>query len=488
MGDIIDVTPSSCLSDKSSQDGNGVSEDEDLLTSFLDSFAQRIERDVNDAILKVDVGAFPIVDPDTEAIIADQTSAVTGDRHIQNENTAATQIKSNLRKRWERILGREKERHRRRNRIGSKTINLKYTKSSIEEQWDDAFRRYGYRIIPRSYEGESAFGGLGIVNDEIAATNKKDESQDVHLSPIFRFLVNEQLCLEDFETLISDEGIEDNHVTSDGNIEIQPVILNNSINKQKKKGDRSEIHHNSILRTISLLVAMKPEDWRRFDSGIPINIEIHTDTNENSAKNSLLHNKIYAEQEFVYDGTNFNEIHSNMTKVREFLQHVTDQKYGLTTSIVNLLLAHLVASTEIESKVIGDGCLQIFEEMKMLAESGQCKCRPDSTTYRILILAFSRRLQGMGEAVKLSQEMMESSSIDITPELLNEALRACHAKTELTVAKILMNSALSNHRVRINVGSCILFTEMLKTRKLDQEAIDFFSRIQQVRRIRDERR
>jgi len=228
---------------------------------------------------------------------------------------------------------------------------------------------------------------------------------------------------------------------------------------------------------------MKSEDWRRFDSGMPINIETHADTNENSVMYSASHNGIHAEQEFSNDGTNRNENHrSNMTKVQEFLQHVMEQKCGLTTPMVNLLLAQLVASTEIENKVIGDGCLQIFEEMKILAESGQCKCRPDSTTYRILILAFSRRLQGMGEAIKLSQEMMESSSIDITPELLNEAIRACHAKTELSVAKILMNSALSNHRVRINVGSCILYTEMLKTRKLDQEAIDFFSRIQKVRK------
>ena len=87
----------------------------------------------------------------------------------------------------------------------------------------------------------------------------------------------------------------------------------------------------------------------------------------------------------------------------------------------------------------------------------------------------------MGEALKISQEMVEHSSIEIQPELLNEALIVCRTKTELNVARLLMDSAIRKDRITINAASCILFTEMLKTRKLDQEAIEVFSRIKEVR-------
>ena len=79
--------------------------------------------------------------------------------------------------------------------------------------------------------------------------------------------------------------------------------------------------------------------------------------------------------------------------------------------------------------------------------------------------------------------MMESSSSidDITPELLMEAIRACHAKMELTIATTLMETALRNNPNRINVESCILFTEMMKSENLSQKALDYYNRIQKVR-------
>jgi len=483
--DSIDYTSPTYLSAELSLDGGAILDKNDSFALFLDSFQQTIKQNVYDVISQVDAEAFPIADPNNEARISTQSYVGPGDKlERKKKRTSLSPIKStrSLQKRWERILGTEKERHRRRNRIRPNKINYQHRKPSIEKQWDEVFRRNGYCIIPRSRKEEPAFDRFGTVND-ISERDKRDESlHGIHLSPIFRFQVNKQQCSIDFETLLSIEGKEDNDdMINRGNIEIQHLVFNNAINDEKKKGnDTTDVHNKAILESISLLIAMTPEDWRKYDSRMHLNVERNIGRNKNSGEYGDFHNEIRAKQELVKDDTNLNQIHNNRTKTRHFLRHVMEQKYVLTTSLGNLLLAHLVTSTDIENKEIGDGCFQIFEEMKMLAESGQYKCRPDSTTYRILILAFSRRFQGMGEAVKLSQEMVESSSIDINPELLNEALKACRAKTELSVSRLLMNSALSNRRIRINSGSCIIYTEMLKTRKLDQEAIKLFSRIKEA--------
>ena len=448
--DTTRMSPTVSGGDDDDEDDN----DDDLwLASFLDRFAQTIEQDVNNTISKVD-----------------------------HEKSGF------LVKRWEDIYKREKKRCHQRRRImsrpnsnnndSSNNINMKYTKPSVEDQWNEIFHRYDYRDILRSYKAYED-------EDENTTNNhmKEDESsyhEDIHLSSVFRYpITTEQLSLEDYQNLTQierNENENDNDVSCIENSELQSVIMSSSINsnsdEEKKKGGGSDMYQNAILRSMSLLIAMKPEDWRRFDSGIPLNKEtgIHTEPK-------------FATDDGGMENIN-NEIHSNsnITYVREFLQNVTQRKYNLTSSVINLLLAHLVTSTEIDNRMIGNGCLQIFKEMKILAESGH-RCRPDSTTYRILMLAFIRRLQGPGEAIKLSQEMMESSSSidDITPELLMEAIRACHAKMELTIATTLMETALRNNPNRINVESCILFTEMMKSENLSQKALDFYNRIQKVR-------
>mmetsp|Transcript_23974 Transcript_23974/g.27436 ORF Transcript_23974/g.27436 Transcript_23974/m.27436 type:complete len:975 (+) Transcript_23974:160-3084(+) len=461
-----------CLSTRM-KDATIVANDDDWLTSFLDSFAQKVDQDVINVISKVDANS-----------------------------------ESNLMEQWKRILEKENDLYRRHlqyhnnNTIRPNDNNSMYSKPSMENIWKKVFHRYEYRDIQRLYKEGVSLDGLGILNDDKNKSEDEDTtnnntidepSHDIHLSPIFQFPVNEHLSmsLKDFQklTLSKREEEDDNDIAySGGSNKLQSVIMSNVIKndeneREKKVGSNVDVYHNAILRSMSLLIAMKPEDWRRFDSGMPHIIKNRVNMNENSIENNLPHTAIRTEPEFVIDGTNTDEIKSsNITNVREFLRNVTQHKSNLTTLIINLVLAHLVASTEIEDRLIGVGCLQIFEEMKNFAESGH-QCRPDSTTYRILILAFSRRLQGAGEAINLSQDMvMERSSIidDITPELLMDALRACHAKQELTVATSLMNTILRNKPVRFNVGSCILFTEMMKYQNLGLEAIGYFSRIQQA--------
>ena len=470
-----------------SSDGGTVLEKNDSFELFLDTFPQTIKQNVKDIISKVDDGPLPNGNPINETRISSQAVVAPGDK-LESEkkrSSLSPTMRNSLQKRWERMLGSERERHRRNNKIRSNKKELQrnkkelqHTKPSIETQWNDAFRRNGYFITPRSPREEQK-EELGVASD-LSEIDKSDESSSIYLSPIFRLQVNQQQGLIDFESPLS-IGRKEDYDDLINHVEVQPVDFNSAIKDEQKKGNRIDAHNKAILESISLLIAMTPEDWRRYDSNVRLNVE----RDINNAENSDLHNEMIAEQELVNDDTNLNQILTNKNKTQHFLRHVMEHKYVLTTSLVNLLLAHLVTSAEIETQETGDGCLQIFKEMKMLVQSGQHECRPDSTTYRILILAFSRRFQGMGEAVKLSQDMVEYSSIDINPELLNEALRACRAKTELTVARSLMDSALSNHQIKINAGSCIIYTEMLKTRQLHEEAIDLFSRIKKVRRFRD---
>jgi hypothetical protein len=485
------AAPSADLSLESSTDGGTLLNKNDSFELFLDTFPQTIKQNVKDIISKVDDVPLPIGDPINETRILVQANVDPGDKlESEKKRTSLSLTKNSLQKRWERMLGTERERQRRNKRIRSdkrdfqrNKRDFQRAKPSIETQWDDAFRRNGYCIIPMSpreeRNEEPGFDRFGVVGD-LSETDKRNESPSgIYLSPIFRLQVDQQQCLIDFETPLS--IVRKDYDDLINHVEVRPVDFNKAINDEQKKGNRIDAHNKVILESISLLIAMTPEDWRKYDSNVRLNVE----RNMNNAENSDLHHEMFAEQEFVNDDTNLNQIHTNRNKTQHFLRHVMEHKYVLTTSLVNLLLAHLVTSTEIENQETGDGCLQIFKEMKMLVESGQHECRPDSTTYRILILAFSRRFQGMGEAVKLSQDMVEYSSININPELLNEALRACRAKAELTVARSLMNSALSNDQIRINAGSCIIYTEMLKTRKLHEEAIYLFSRIKKVRRFHD---
>lgn len=486
-----DVTPPTSLSGELSPGGDTAfeSDSSDEFEMFLDTFPTTIKQNVTDVICKVDALPFSIADPNNETRLSAQSKSSSDDpMESKAKRTHLSPKKSSLRKRWEGILHKEKDRHRRRKRILSNRRQFQRGKPSIKTQWDEAFRRNNYYIKPglsnQEQNEESALDGLGIESDLSEIDARDQSSDDIPLSPIFRFQVNQQMT--DFEAPLSIESKDDN-IDAMNQTEVQRVVFN-AIDKEEEV-DRTDAHTNAIFESISLLIAMTSEDWRKYDSSVHLSEEGDTVGNEMRAEKSDYHDSISAEQEVVNEATTPNQIPTNRNQIRHFLRHVTERKYVLTTPIVNLLLAHLVTSTEIENQELGEACLQIFEEMKMLADSGRYECRPDSTTYRILILAFSRRFQGMGEAVKLSKQLIDYSSIDINPELFNEALRVCRTKTELDAARLLMNSALSNPRISINAASCIIYTEMLKTRKLDEEAINLFNRIKKVSRfcdIRDE--
>jgi hypothetical protein len=122
--------------------------------------------------------------------------------------------------------------------------------------------------------------------------------------------------------------------------------------------------------------------------------------------------------------------------------------------------------------------------MKLIETSGQQHCQPNATTYRILILAFNGRFTAPSEAIKLSQEMIEDSSAELTPEILVEVVKSCHSKMDLATARNLIDLALEKREIRPSIGSFILFIEMMKSQDLRDEALSFYDRLSEVRKLK----
>ena len=421
---------------------NASSGESDSLALFLDTFPQTIDNNVNEIILKVD--------------------------------------NSGLKKRWQKIFKKEKEWHLRRNQVKSNKKKVNTANLSIEEQWNQALQRKGYCIVRRTsseeeqYE-EPSFDVLELENDHSEFDERHEFADDTILSPIFGLPFDEEESFLDFEMALAAEQNEEN---DDLKNYFGVQRMENPLDDEDNEEDRSKMHSNAILKSISLLIAMRRRDWRKYDSSVHLIADIKTRDNIQSKGDNA-----GADHDMLDYDANQSEINGSGNKTHEFLQHVMEHKSVLTTSVLNLLLAHLLTSNEIDNQEVADSCLQIFEEMKMLRMSGRYDCQPDSTTYRLLILAFSRRFKASGEALKISQDMVEHSSINISPGLFNEALRVCREKTELNVARMMMDSAMRKDRIRINAASCIIYTEILKTGKLDEEAVDLFSRIKKVRRL-----
>mmetsp|Transcript_21909 Transcript_21909/g.52129 ORF Transcript_21909/g.52129 Transcript_21909/m.52129 type:complete len:944 (-) Transcript_21909:389-3220(-) len=408
----------------------------DSFTMILDSFPTTIKKNVDDVISKVDSVSRP-------------------------------SMKGRLQKRWEGIVRREKENWRHR-KINSR-LNKAYpqdTKPLIEARWDESLRRHDYCIIPIS----SDFSAIDI-------DDKDEQSFAINLSPIFRFQLEGQQYSINSKAPLAIEGKEAlNDLIDDDEVQ---CTIKNATEIEKEIWGTTDVH-DAIIRSISLLTAMRTADWQKYDSNAQLSMEVRDVGKKNSVTKTNKLDKLGENLELMVHKTPPTQIHNSRTKTRRFLQHIIEHQYVLTTSLVNLLLAHLVSSTDSDHQELGGACLRIFDEMKTLSESGQHDCKPDSITYHILILAFSRRFQAMDEAIKLSHELAKSPSTDINPGLLNVALKACRAKTEHDVARLLMDSALSGNQNRLNVNSCILYTEILKDKRFDQEALNFFNRIKKA--------
>ncbi|KAL3924963.1 MAG: hypothetical protein SGILL_000719 [Bacillariaceae sp.] len=411
-------------------------EESDPFHHFLDELAQEINGNVRE-----------ILTIQQKLKEADSLSTCNGDA-----DDSDTPRRKTVQDRWKEVFEREQQVMKRRLR---KRNHSSFKRIPVEDLWEDALGSFpengvlGVAAAPN--------GGASGLQDEASTIDT-----DAASSPIFGLTIDNQILLDDLDSFlvnetetemegleISDIIVDEDEIDSAASLQM-PVI---NIVKNERKQEQQ--YHDAILRSISLLSILGPEDWRRIQTkGELVNLDDEV-TVQNDAS----------------------EDDQETDTVSSFLDGLTREENTFSTLHANLIIAQLVSSVDTDSETIVEQCLQIYNEMKLMEDSGQSQCTPDATTYRIIMLAFNKRFMAPGEAIELSQAMMKSSTIEMTAQVFLEGMRACHSKMDLKSARAMMDVVFDEKRVKLSIGSYMLFIEMLKAYDLRQEALDFFDRL-----------
>lgn len=397
-----------------------------------------------------------------------------------------------LLKRWNVAYDKEREIYHRQI-AWSKMKSTRPQKNTVVELWDDALQSIG--ISSSILNATEAMNNPLLPSHETLshAGGEQDDTIMCDTTPLFGLAVDENFYIRDLETiLLSDQDsveqnlssgdlpISDSHDIRERQLHLQSDSVN-SVNN----GDKYSIYQDAILRAVALLSATKPNDWIKFDSSHSP-IESADDDYEADETHSRMdspagegHLSDIDLDETVNAGKHELGFGDASSMLRGFLQEALDRRHAATTFEANLCLAYLTTSTSLEADTILERCLQIFNEMVMVADSGQHECQPDSFTYRLLLLSFNRRLMAQGEAIKLCQRLIkeETSSI-LTPEAFMEAIKTCQAKMDLSTANMMMELALTKRIQQPSVGACMVFVDMMKAQQRRDDSLAFFARVQ----------
>jgi hypothetical protein len=434
---------------------------------LLKSFVERIEGNVGTVISLVD----------------SESGRQKSDDSGRNSNV---RNKKQLSNRWRDMMRREKKRHRRRNGPPNKPRH----KMSVEELWDEVLSDAD---LPFSDPSQLlSQHPLPIPNEIPVDDNESDETFDL-VSPIFGLHIDEEDHLKDIDSL--DDDANDGSLTSfiESSAENADHESKSQSNEEPKVRDaynveserNNDFHVDAILTATALLSATTAEEWALFASR-----SRRTDNEDNDRELALeaLDGEIELSRYEVDDLHGASEDgsktgHLGIDDIHELLGDLRSKKYVLTTTESNLLLARLVTAIDTPVEVMLDEALQLYREMKLLATIGREESGPDAATYRILILALSRRLMALGEAVSLCQDMMESP-VDLTTEVFLDGMQACFSRNDLGAALEMMNLARNDHHkpFRPPVLAYILVLEMMKHENLREDALDLFKRFEEVRK------
>jgi hypothetical protein len=455
----------SLLADK--EDGDDILPHEDntelWTVPYLDSLAESIRRNVS--TLASEVPPLPLDD-------SKSAQSIQADRSLQE--------------RWNAVYRKEIETYRRR-MIGPETKSVRPRKKTIDDLWDDSLRSIGIvaKMGDEIYD-ETKYGGIGM------------------LTPLFGLPVDENLYVQDLERFVGGENEKNSERTTD--LEVgedsefendfrqptshpHPESWNPSIKDDVNNSERN--YSDAILHAIALLRVSRTKDWGRFDvssSYVPIpdrEIRAHETVSCLNSASELSTNPL-DEQEMKETAQN-QELDDTSNLVSKFLEEVAHRRHATSTLEANLCIAQLITSTSMDSDTILEWCLQIFNEMLLVADTGHLECQPDATTYRLLILSLNKRFMAPGEAIKLCHRMIADETFSVlTPETFMEGMHACREKMDLATGREMMEIAFTKQRVRPPVDSCISFVDMMKTQQLRDEALTFFSRVQQTQMLRRE--
>jgi hypothetical protein len=442
--------------------------------AYLDEFAKTIQSNVDQVL---------------ERVASSTTTNKSQQTQQQQQQDGSHRSPKGLKERYQQLFEKERQRFRRQQK-------QKRPKQSVSEMWDQALLSTG-RLFPIHSETSRPNDDDHSVrqNNSFKISRHDEDNQFIqqrqrHLSPIFELPLNTQSeidNLDEFLQTLQKETLDD---TTDLEEETDDDSFSMMINEASflppLPDNPNEIYHDAITRSISLLRVMKPDEWRRFE------LEIYNEEEEAGAvidhdEFARIDDSVVKENELRLNVDDVEEndggFNARLDKfmVDDFLHEAARNRYPLSTLEANLLLSHLVTLVNVDSDTIIRACMQLYDEMKLLSESGRHHCQPDSTTYRILVLALNGRLAAPSEAIKLSHEMIENSFAELSPEVFLEVMKACHAKMDLTTARKLVGLALENHEIRPPVSSFILFAEMMKIHDLRDEALSFFDQLQKVR-------
>jgi hypothetical protein len=361
--------------------------------------------------------------------------------------------KINLSKRWQKSIRIEKQRHDRRHG-GSEKQQL-----SVDEQWAEAleasnipFREPSATESTSKVLSESDHMTMEI--DEILV-DEADATDFDTMSPILGLGLDETGRLAEFDNLpTTDEE------TGAPVLDVEAYLNERRYTMLNRGGN---IHIDATLRAVALLSASNMDEWDIFDNRHKIEEEKE---DESITTNDVDHDK---SEPLANNG------------IRDLLRDMESAKYTLTTAESNLLLSQLVTSTDASVDDILNGSLNLFEQMKTLAYTGREESGPDAITYRILLMALSRRLMATGEALKLAQELFVSG-VELTPEAFLNCMQICYARNDIGAATNMLNNALENDEsFRPPVDSYIRMIDMMKSRNLQEDALKLLKRAQEVR-------
>jgi hypothetical protein len=304
-----------------------------------------------------------------------------------------------------------------------------------------------------------------------------DNALESRMSPIFGLFIDETGHFEELDSF-DDDASEESSLVSHVESPRTLIAQNEDDNEQ---GTMNILHVDALTRALALLCATTEQEWALLDSG-PEGIE-----SEEEEEDFEMDLEVDEENELNRDPLLENlrvagDSEAKISDIRDLLRDANSERYVLTTTESNLLLAHLVTLTDAPIDLILDEVLQVYREMLILAKSGRVESGPDATTYRLLILTLSRRLMALGEAVEVSLEMMEMEELQVTSEAFLEGMKACYSRNDFVAASKMMDLALNadQRHFQPSVESYTLMLKMMMHQDLRDEALDLLKRVEEV--------
>ncbi|CAJ1914048.1 unnamed protein product [Cylindrotheca closterium] len=409
----------------------------------------------------------------------------------------------NLSTRWRKLNAIERGRNYRRNNTMKNSL-------TIEELWEEALAEASIPFMHPEMlsSSEDPLSNSEEETDESITASEEDSSEDViSSSPIFGLHLDEEGRIAELDDVSRLEA------NSESSLDIDS-ILNDAKEEymSQRKGFESL---NAALGAIALLNASRSEYWdvldTTFDSGVEqsdAKLE-EIATGELSTKEPLEDlsaiwedddDDVSTEKE---DGSTdeitalteatLSELIDSKEKepwrtatISELFEDMEANQYILTTEESNLLLAYMVTSVDESVDAILNNSLQLFDQMKTLQISGQAESGPDIYTYRILLLALSRRLSASGEALKLSKGFFESG-LEVTPEVYLNCMEVCFERNDLISAHDILRSALEQDETfRPPVASYIWMIDMMKNENLQEQALRLLNQVHEKHSLSSE--